>query len=87
MNVPAQLNGAKVIRFVENDANRIITKMVYEEEDGSSKEVLITGLALAKYENPMNIISSYVIPIGKSIKILIWNQVKKQLTVLLQLFI
>ncbi|MFD2615683.1 hypothetical protein [Paenibacillus gansuensis] len=51
MNIPAQLDGAKVIMFIENDANRPITKMLYEEEDGSSNEVLITGLALAKYEN------------------------------------
>ncbi|MDQ0057886.1 hypothetical protein [Paenibacillus harenae] len=50
MNIPAQLDGARVIMYIENDVNRTITKMFYEEEDGSAKEVLITGLALAKYE-------------------------------------
>ncbi|EPY07581.1 hypothetical protein PAALTS15_09289 [Paenibacillus alvei TS-15] len=51
MIVPAHLDGAKVIMYVDNDVNRPIAKMLYEEDNGSSKEIIITGLALAKYDN------------------------------------
>ncbi|WP_336785885.1 hypothetical protein [Paenibacillus sp. MMO-177] len=50
MNIPAQLDGARVIMYIENDANHTFTRMLYEEEDGSSNEVLITRLAIVKYE-------------------------------------
>ncbi|WNR46852.1 hypothetical protein [Paenibacillus roseipurpureus] len=50
MNVPAELDGAKVIMYIENDKRPFLI-MKFEEDDGSQKEVPITRMAIAKYEN------------------------------------
>lgn len=51
MNVPEQLDGAEVIKFTKNDATIMLSKMIFEEENGSTTEIPITALAIAKFEN------------------------------------
>ncbi|MGO4501094.1 hypothetical protein AB4114_35180 [Paenibacillus sp. 2RAB27] len=51
MNVPAVLDGANVIMHTCNGPETPLSKMIFEEDDGSQKEVAITALAIAKYKN------------------------------------
>ncbi|MFD0618237.1 hypothetical protein ACFQZR_12255 [Paenibacillus sp. GCM10027629] len=80
MIVSAYLDGAKVIMYVDNDVNRPITKMLCEEDNGSSKEIIISGLALAKYENSNEYYLFLCDKNGRSIKILTWDQLKRHFT-------
>lgn len=51
MSAPLELDGAKVIKQTNNDASQKIGVMFFEEKDGSTVEIAITGLAIAKYED------------------------------------
>jgi len=51
MNVPNELEGAKVIKYTQNDENQKLGLMFFEEQDGSMLEISITALAIAKYED------------------------------------
>jgi len=51
MNVPNELEGAKVIKYTRNDANQKLGLMFFEEKDGSTLEISITALAIAKYDD------------------------------------
>ncbi|MRX73433.1 hypothetical protein GJU40_14905 [Bacillus lacus] len=49
MSKPLELDGAKVLVFTKNDTTKLL--MVFEEEEGSPREVPITALAIAEYDN------------------------------------
>jgi len=51
MSAPLELDGAKVIKQTKNDASQKIGVMFFEEKDGSTVEITITGLAIVKYED------------------------------------
>lgn len=51
MNAPQELDGAKVIKQTKNDTAERIGVMFFEEKDGSTIEISITGLAIVKYED------------------------------------
>jgi hypothetical protein len=51
MCIPLELDGAKVLKHTKNDTTKQLSLMIFEEEDGSTKEVPITGLAIAQYHN------------------------------------
>lgn len=51
MSAPLELDGAKVIKQTNNDASQKIGVMFFEEKDGSTVEIAITGLAIVKYED------------------------------------
>lgn len=50
MNAPQELDGAKVIKQTKNDTAERIGVMFFEEKDGSTIEISITGLAIVEYE-------------------------------------
>ncbi|WP_245827634.1 hypothetical protein [Paenisporosarcina indica] len=50
MNVPTELDGAKVLKHTPNDASKKLSLMFFEEKGGSTTEVAITALAIAQYE-------------------------------------
>ena len=50
MNAPQELDGAKVIKQTKNDTTERIGVMFFEEKDGSTIEISITGLAIVEYE-------------------------------------
>ncbi|MFX3673128.1 MAG: hypothetical protein ACE3JQ_01590 [Paenisporosarcina sp.] len=50
MSAPHELDGAKVIKQTKNDASQKIGVMFFEEKDGSTIEIGITGLAIVQYE-------------------------------------
>ncbi|EPD50229.1 hypothetical protein MHH33_03960 [Paenisporosarcina sp. FSL H8-0542] len=45
-----ELDGAKVIKQTKNDGTLKLSTMYFEEKDGTTIEVPITALAIAKYE-------------------------------------
>jgi hypothetical protein len=47
MSIPLELDGAKVLKYTKNDTTKQLSLMIFEEEDGSTREVPITGLAIA----------------------------------------
>ena len=50
MNVPIELDGAKVLKHTQNDEGQKLSVMFFEEKDGSTSEINITALAIAQYE-------------------------------------
>lgn len=50
MNAPQELDGAKVIKHTKNDSAERIGVMFFEEKDGSTIEISITGLAIVEFE-------------------------------------
>ncbi|MBM7656407.1 hypothetical protein [Neobacillus cucumis] len=40
-----------VLKHIKNDLTKELNKMIFEEEDGSTIEVPITAMAIAKYTN------------------------------------
>jgi hypothetical protein len=50
MTIPLELDGAKVLKHTKNDTTKQLSLMVFEEEDGSTREVPITALAIAQYD-------------------------------------
>ncbi|WP_025677583.1 hypothetical protein [Paenibacillus massiliensis] len=49
MDCPLQLDGAEVLQYTTNDGNRILSSVIFEEDDGSTRQVHITALAIATY--------------------------------------
>lgn len=49
MDCPLQLDGAEVLQYTANDGNRILSSVLFEEDDGSTRQVHITALAIATY--------------------------------------
>ncbi|RHW41966.1 hypothetical protein D1B31_04790 [Neobacillus notoginsengisoli] len=50
MKIPNELDGAKVIQYTNNVPSNDYGIVLYEEES-TKKEVKITGIAIAKYED------------------------------------
>jgi len=50
MNVPNELDGAKVLKYTLNEESKKLSSMFFEEKDGSTTEITITALAIAQYE-------------------------------------
>lgn len=49
MDCPLQLDGAKVLQYTTNDGNRMLSSVIFEEDDDSTHQVHITALAIATY--------------------------------------
>lgn len=54
MNTMNELDGAKVIKQTKNIPDQKWSIMFFEEKDGSTIEVPITALAIAKYEEEVD---------------------------------
>ncbi|WP_159888735.1 hypothetical protein [Paenibacillus puerhi] len=50
MTLPAELDGARVIGYTSNNKSNNFGFIRYEEEDGTSNDVIITGMAIAMYD-------------------------------------
>lgn len=50
MSIPLELDGAKVLKHIKSDTTIQLSFMVFEEKNGSTKEVSITALAIAQYD-------------------------------------
>ncbi len=50
MEALQELDGAKVLKHTKNDSTQKLSRMFFEEKDGSTIEIAITALAIAKYE-------------------------------------
>lgn len=49
MDCPLQLDGAEVLQYTTNDGNRILSSVIFAEDDGSTHHIHITALAIATY--------------------------------------
>ncbi|WP_018885336.1 hypothetical protein [Paenibacillus massiliensis] len=49
MDCPLQLDGAEVLQYTTNDGSRILSSVIFEEDDGSTHQIQITALAIATY--------------------------------------
>ncbi|MET1014768.1 MAG: hypothetical protein ABWX61_09730 [Paenisporosarcina sp.] len=50
MQVPTELDGGLVVKHTVSAEDQKLGMMFFEEKDGSTTEVIITGLAIVKYE-------------------------------------
>lgn len=50
MTPPAELDGARVIAYTSNNESNNFGFVRYEEEDGAYNDVIVTGMAIAKYD-------------------------------------
>ena len=50
MQVPKELDGGKVVKHIQCVEDQKFGMMFFEEKDGTTTEVIITALAVVKYE-------------------------------------
>jgi hypothetical protein len=50
MQVPKELDGGLVVKHIRSAEDQKLGMMFFEEKDGSTTEVIITALAVVKYE-------------------------------------